>query len=61
MPKSNDKKSRSSNPDQTEGSKLASKLRDKANGLTPEQKAKYFRKGMSIIYGGRGAKETVRH
>lgn len=47
-------------PDQTRGSKLAAEIRKKANGLTPKQRAEYFRKGMVLIYGGDGKKETSR-
>ncbi|HEY3854067.1 MAG TPA: hypothetical protein VGO67_06715 [Verrucomicrobiae bacterium] len=47
-------------PDQTRGSKLAAEIRKKANGLSSKQRAEYFRKGMSIIYGGEGTKETSR-
>jgi hypothetical protein len=47
-------------PDQTRGSKLAAEIRKKANGLSPRQRAEYFRKGMSIIYGGEGTKEAPR-
>jgi hypothetical protein len=47
-------------PEHTVGSKVAASIRNKANGLTAPEKTQYFRKGMSIIYGGTGAKETVR-
>ena len=47
-------------PDHTDGSAVAAAIRNKANGLTTEEKTQCFRKGMSIIYGGTGAKETVR-
>jgi hypothetical protein len=47
-------------PDQTRGSKLAAEIRKKANGLSSKQRAECFRKGMSMIYGGDGAKEASR-
>ena len=47
-------------PDQTRGSKLAAEVRKKANGLSPKQRAEYFRKGMAMIYGGDGTKEASR-
>jgi hypothetical protein len=47
-------------PDQTRGSKLAAEIRKKANGLSAKQRAEYFRKGMSMIYGGQGEKEASR-
>ena len=46
--------------DQTRGSKLAAEVRKKANGLSPKQRAEYFRKGMAMIYGGVETKETSR-
>jgi len=39
-------------PDQTRWSKLAAEVRKKANGLSPEQRAEYYRKGMAMICGG---------
>lgn len=47
-------------PDETYGSQLAAEIRKKANGLTAKQRAEYFRKGMAVIYGGNGTKETSR-
>ncbi|HUD48550.1 MAG TPA: hypothetical protein VMR33_17085 [Candidatus Baltobacteraceae bacterium] len=47
-------------PDRTRGSKLAAEIRKKANGLSSKQRAEYFRKGMSMIYGGEGTKKTSR-
>ncbi len=46
-------------PNETRGSKLAAEMRAKANRLTSEQKGRYFRKAMALIYGGNGAKEAV--
>ena len=46
-------------PDETTGTKLAAEMRKKANNLSAEQKHRYFRKAMAIIYGGNGAKETA--
>lgn len=39
-------------PEQTEGSRLAAKVRKLASRLTPEQEAEHFRRGMAKIYGG---------
>ena len=40
-------------PQETEGSRLAAKVRKLASKLTPEEEAEYFRRGMARIYGGR--------
>lgn len=40
-------------PAETEGSRLASKIRKLASRLTPEEEAEYFRRGMAKIYGSR--------
>ena len=39
-------------PEESEGSRLAAKVRKLASKLTPEEEAKYFRRGMAKIYGG---------
>ncbi len=39
-------------PEETEGSRLAAKIRKLASKLTPEEEAEYFRRGMVRIYGG---------
>ncbi len=39
-------------PGETEGSRLAAKIRKLASKLTPEEESKYFRRGMAKIYGG---------
>ena len=39
-------------PEDTEGSRLAAKVRKMASNLTPEQEAEHFRRGMAKIYGG---------
>jgi hypothetical protein len=39
-------------PNQTEGSRLAAKVRKLAGQLTPEEEAEHFRRGMAKIYGG---------
>ena len=39
-------------PEETEGSRLAAKVRKLASKLTPEEEAEYFRRGMAKIYGG---------
>lgn len=38
-------------PEETEGSRLAAKIRKLASKLTPEEEAEYFRRGMAKIYG----------
>ncbi len=38
-------------PENSEGSRLAAKLRKLASKLTPEEEAEYFRRGMAKIYG----------
>jgi hypothetical protein len=38
-------------PDQTAGSKLASKVREKANKLSDQKRAELFKRGLSMIYG----------
>jgi hypothetical protein len=39
-------------PPETEGSRLAAKVRRLASRLTPEEEAEHFRRGMARIYGG---------
>lgn len=39
-------------PAETEGSRLAAKVRRMASKLTPEMEAEHFRRGMAKIYGG---------
>jgi hypothetical protein len=39
-------------PEETEGSRLATRIRKLASKLTPEQEAEHFRRGMAKIYGG---------
>lgn len=39
-------------PEETEGSRLAAKVRKLASKLTPEEEAGHFRRGMAKIYGG---------
>ena len=39
-------------PAETEGSRLAAKVRKLASKLTPEEEAEHFRRGMAKIYGG---------
>ena len=39
-------------PDETEGSRLAAKVRKLASKLAPEEEAEHFRRGMAKIYGG---------
>lgn len=45
------KRKRLDYPRETEGSRLAAKLRKLANKLTPEQEAETIRQGMAKIYG----------
>jgi len=47
-------------PEETEGSRLAAAVRTRANKLTPAQRREYFRKGMTIIYGGKSEQEATR-
>ena len=46
-------------PDQTPGSKLAAKVRQKANSLSDEQRGDSFKRGLALIYGGAPAKKAV--
>jgi hypothetical protein len=39
-------------PEETEGSRLAAKVRKLAGKLTPEEEAEHFRRGLAKIYGG---------
>ena len=39
-------------PAETEGSRLAARVRRLASKLTPEAEAEHFRRGMAKIYGG---------
>ena len=39
-------------PEETEGSRLAAKVRRLASKLTPEEEAQHFRRGMAKVYGG---------
>jgi hypothetical protein len=47
-------------PDETEGSRMAAEIREKANKLTPEQREEYFRQAMQVYYGGAWPKQTTR-
>jgi hypothetical protein len=42
-------------PTETKGSRMAAKLRKRANALTDEEREGHFHAGMSIIYGGQQA------
>jgi hypothetical protein len=46
-------------PDTTAGAKAAKRVRTEANKLTERQREDLFKRGMQIIYGGTGTKETV--
>lgn len=39
-------------PEETEGSRLAAKVRKLASKLTPEEEAEHFRRGRAKIYSG---------
>ena len=43
----------------THGSRVAARGRQKANKMTTEQRAEYFRRGMVLIYGGQLPEEAV--
>ena len=47
-------------PDQTAGSKLAAEARTAANGLSESERDELLKRGMQVIYGGSGDKETAR-
>lgn len=46
-------------PTDSKGSQVAARVRADANNLTESQREELFKKGMQLIYGGTGAKETV--
>ena len=46
-------------PENTSGSKSAKRLRTEANKLSEQKRENLFKRGMQIIYGGTGTKETV--
>ena len=46
-------------PDSTAGSKTAKRLRTEASKLSEQERENLFKRGMQIIYGGTGTKETV--
>jgi len=45
-------------PLETEGSRLAAKVRKLASKFTPEEEAEYFRLGMAKIYGAQSKEIT---
>lgn len=47
-------------PEETEGSRLASKARKMASKLTREERRTHFDAAMVLIYGGTDAKKAVR-
>ena len=47
-------------PAQTEGSLLATEARKAANGLSEQEREELFKRGMQVIYGGSGGKQTAR-
>lgn len=46
-------------PVNTSGTKAAKRLREEANKLTEPQRENLFKRGMQIIYGGTGTKNTA--
>lgn len=46
-------------PETTAGSRAAKRVRAEANKLTERQREDLSKRGMRIIYGGTGTKETV--
>ena len=48
-------------PKETQGSKLASEIRKKANMLNDTQRENLFKRGMQIIYGAGGKATRARH
>lgn len=42
-------------PRETDGSRLAAKLRKRANALSDKERENHFQAGMAMIYGGRPA------
>lgn len=51
MRQSASKRKRTDYPVETEGSRLAAKVRKLGSKLTAEQEAEFFRRGMARIYG----------
>ena len=47
-------------PEQTSGGKFAAEARKLGNELTESQREELFKRGMQVIYGGSGDKETAR-
>ena len=46
-------------PEETEGSKIAAQIRKRVSGMTREQRAEHFKRGMVKIYGGQWPKEAA--
>jgi len=58
----NNKTSQSKNfvyPETTAGTRAAKRVRAEANKLTERQCENLFKRGMQVVYGGTGTKETV--
>jgi hypothetical protein len=51
MRRSANKRKKLDYPEETEGSRLAAKVRKLASKLTPEEEAEHFRRGMAKAYG----------
>lgn len=58
MQKSARKRKKIEYPLETQGTRLAAKVRKLANKLTSEQEADHFRRGMAKIYGGQPKEST---
>jgi hypothetical protein len=49
-------------PQETDGSRLAAKIRKLASKLSPEEEAEYLRRGMARVYGSQSKEITgARH
>jgi hypothetical protein len=46
-------------PTETNGSRLAQRVRAQANRISETDRAALFKQGMQVIYGGSGTKEKV--
>lgn len=58
--KRNTPKKAANYPSETEGSLLAAEARKSANGLSEQEREELFKRGMQVIYGGSGGKQTTR-
>ena len=53
MRQPSDRRKKLDYPEQTEGNRLASKVRKLASKLTPEDESEHLQRGLAKIYGGR--------